>query len=702
MRPNRLAKLVKLCRRILAFTAVFFSALICATQALRAQSLIDIYSFQGGDVGGNPAAGVLVDIAGDLYGTTSSGGTYGLGTVFKVDKNGNHSVLYSFQGSPDGASPQSPLVEDSMGNLYGTTAFGGTGNCTDGGIVPGCGTVFKIDSSGHETVMHNFSGGSDGESPLAGLVLDSSGKLYGSTSRSTGIGTGTLFEIDLNGKETVLHAFVGYPDDGGNPQDRLILDSSGNIYGATAWGGSGLCTVFGQKLGCGTIFELDPTGKETLLYEFGPEELSLEPVAPGALSRDSQGNLYFVTRGGGLYGKGGIFRLDTSGNLSGLYGFTGGNDGENPKGLVLDNAGNFYGIAEGGAGGGGTLFTLGAPGFTLLYSFPQGAGGSFPQGITGDAAGHLFGTTLAGGLSGCAPEPGCGLIFELIANSTFRVAPILAVVPNSTSVLTSESLLVTITVSGSATGPTPTGAVILIGGNYQSAETALNGGTAAIIIPAGSLAPGSDDLTVTYTPDAAASQAYTIASGAAVVSVTTVSYSMTATSVTITPGAEASSTVTISSSTGFVGTVTLTCAVTASPVGSIDPPSCTSTQTVTLGGNANSGAASVNVNTTGPSTSATLRPPMNHGVWSSASLCLLVIGFVALSLPKRKNAAQSLVVGLPAIALLLSFIACGGRGASPVQSKSGTSPGNYTITVTGTGDDSQKLKETTTFVVTVN
>jgi len=160
-------------------------------------------------------------------------------------------VLYSFNSSPDGQLPMAGLVRDAQGNLYGTTAGGGVG----------CGTVFKVDSTGNETVLYTFPGtGVDGSQPQAGLVLDAQGNLYGTTlSGGAYYMYGTVFKVDAAGNETVLHSF-GRPgsDDGANPLAGLVRDAQGNLYGTTVNGGH--C--------CGTVFKVDSTGRETVLYNF--------------------------------------------------------------------------------------------------------------------------------------------------------------------------------------------------------------------------------------------------------------------------------------------------------------------------------------------------------------------------------------------------------------------------------------------------
>ncbi len=220
-----------------------------------------LHNFTGGWGGGDgelPEAGLVQDAQGNLYGTTYYGGdhtcnaSWGCGTVFKVDTAGTETVLHSFTGGEgDGALPTAGLVLDAQGNLYGTTYYGGVNWCGVPNAPYGCGTVFKLDKTGNETLLHSFGppGGSDGSFPAAGLVLDAQGNLYGTTYEG---GTysyyGTVFKLDTTGKETLLHSF-GATGDGARPEAGLVLDAQGNLYGTTYEGGA---------YGLGVVFELSP------------------------------------------------------------------------------------------------------------------------------------------------------------------------------------------------------------------------------------------------------------------------------------------------------------------------------------------------------------------------------------------------------------------------------------------------------------
>jgi uncharacterized repeat protein (TIGR03803 family) len=307
-----------------------------------------LHRFNGSSGGGHPFAGLLLDSDGNLYGTTSSatGLSYG-GNVFKTDPTtGRTTVVYGFSDGKDGGFVLSGLIEDSRESLYGTTAGGGN-RAAPFCQANGCGVVFKINKNGKEKVIHTFTGPPDGWWPRAGLVRDAEGNLYGTTEAggASSCNCGTAFKIDRNGKETVLHSFAGYPDDGEGPNAGVIRDEEGNLYGTTISGGS--------SIDFGMVYRLDAKGKLTVLHAFaGPD--GANPIA--SLVRDSAGNLYGTTYLGGdpscdsqEYGCGVVFRLDPAGNYSLLHTFSGLSDGWYPQGsLLLDAAGRLYGAAGGG------------------------------------------------------------------------------------------------------------------------------------------------------------------------------------------------------------------------------------------------------------------------------------------------------------------------------------------------------------------
>lgn len=362
-----------------------------------------LHTFTGGADGGDPYAGVIRDSAGNLYGTGIVGGPFNLGVIFKIDGAGQETVLYSFAGGASGASPYGGVILDPAGNLYGTT----------GGLLgTNCGVVYKLDTAGHQTVLHSFTGGSDGCQPAGGVIRDSASNLYGATADGGTAGAGAVYKVDAAGHETVLYSFTGGAD-GKRPGAGVIRDSEGNLYGTTAAGGTA---------GAGVVFKLDASGQETVLHDFkGPDGAS-----PGGVILGSAGNLYGTTSGGGKYagacaltGCGVVYKLDAAGQETVLHSFTDGIDGGNPYGgVILDPAGNLCGTTYlGGADNMGAVFRVDAYGQeTTVYSFPGAANGNYPQaGVILDLSGSLYGTTYNGGnsTSNCLLHYGCGVIYKL-------------------------------------------------------------------------------------------------------------------------------------------------------------------------------------------------------------------------------------------------------------------------------------------------
>jgi uncharacterized repeat protein (TIGR03803 family) len=417
-------------RAFAAFWAVLAAAAGGSAWAAPAETVL--YSFTGGSDGANPLAGLIADSKGNLYGTTAFGGTsgsvcgaIGCGVVFELSPGGTETVLYSFTGGSDGDNPWTGgLIADSSGNLYGTTIGGGA---------QAQGVVFKLSPSGTETVLYSFTGGSDGADPFAGLNADGSGNLYGTTisgglldcgSGSEIVGCGVVFKLSPGGTETVLHSFTG--SDGSEPESSLIADSSGNLYGTTGAGGSAGGCHGAVVVGCGVVFKLSPGGTETVLYPFTGGS---DGAGPGGLIAGSSGNFYGTTFNGGASGNGVVFTLSPSGTETVLYSFTGGTDGANPVGnLISDSSGNLYGTTiHGGAlgcrdTGCGVVFKLSPSGTeTVLYTFTGGGDGALPQaGLIADSSGNLYGTTYLGGASGN------GTVFKLIGTGFVPAIPFAA------------------------------------------------------------------------------------------------------------------------------------------------------------------------------------------------------------------------------------------------------------------------------------
>jgi uncharacterized repeat protein (TIGR03803 family) len=256
-----------------------------------------MHSFAGGADGAQPYSSLLRDGAGNIYGTTSRGGAagcgaLGCGTVFKVTAAGIETVLYAFTGSTDGENPVGALATDASGNLYGTTGQGGT-QC--------CGTVFELTPTGNETSLFSFNF-TDGTGPGPNRLLrDAQGNLFGTTTGGGAAGNGTIFELSNTGVETVLYNFTGAAD-GSNPTGGIIRDSHGNFYGTTSSGGGQGCAA-----GCGTVYELTLSGTFKILYTFTGTSDGGNPT--GGLAMDTSGNLYGTTNSGGTSGYGTVFKL---------------------------------------------------------------------------------------------------------------------------------------------------------------------------------------------------------------------------------------------------------------------------------------------------------------------------------------------------------------------------------------------------------
>ena len=376
-----------------------------------------LYSFSGGSnlrgsTDGQEPSGLIQASDSYFYTTTRYGGTYKQGAVVQMSSTGAETVLYSFSGnggitgSQDGAEPIGRLIEGSDGNLYGTTSVGGANNL---------GTVFRITRLGVETVLYSFQGTPDGSKPFGGLVQGSNGNYYGTTTAGGAAGKGTVFEMTANGVEAVLLSFSGSAGssgivDGETPKASLIQGSDGNFYGTNLSGGTA---------GGGTAFRITPAGAETVLINFGANGGTAsatgdEPV--GSLVQGRNGNFYGTTRFGGTYSKGTVFEMTPAGVETVLYSFSGGgglsgsDDGAEPlAGLLQGSDGNFYGVTSAGGahapvGNGyypaGTVFKVTPAGVeSVIYSFRAGfADPTTPfTELVQATDGNVYGTAPAGG-----------------------------------------------------------------------------------------------------------------------------------------------------------------------------------------------------------------------------------------------------------------------------------------------------------------
>ena len=400
-------------KTLLVATAI----LLLVTGALASTEKI-LANFSGTPDGDEPYAGVVFDSAGNLYGTTHYGGANSFGSVFQLTPGTagkwTKNILFSFTGGNDGGEPYGDLIVDASGAVYGTAELGGT---------LGHGVVFKVTpgtgGKWTESVLYNFGFGAVGSQPMGALVFDSAGNLYGTTYAGSTFEYGCAYELSpgSGGKWNghILHAFNSNGHDGTNPYAGLIFDTAGNLYGTTKYGGANAA---------GVVFELTKgtTGKwtETLVHTFNPGNGrdGAEPL--GALVMDSTGNLYGTAVSGGaqkFYGV--VYQLSfdtTTGKWieTILHSFTDASDGGEPQSsLAIDSAGSVYGTTFTG-GSAGVLFRLtkGSTGKwqeTVLHTFGKqsGDGKNSDSGLIWDSAGNLYGTTQNGGTGSL------GTVFEL-------------------------------------------------------------------------------------------------------------------------------------------------------------------------------------------------------------------------------------------------------------------------------------------------
>ena len=382
--------------------------LLCAistTGSLFAQNLITLYSFTGGADGSQPPAGLVRDAAGNLYGTTAAGGSgcmhssAGCGTVFKVDTSNHETVLYSFTNGSDGERPLAGLLRDAAGNLYGTASLGGD---FGGGI------VFMIDTSNQESLVVPFPDRGEPAFPQAGVIMDAAGNFYGTTGGGGSSNNGTVWKYTPSMRLlTLLYSFTG-GNDGKTPQGGLIMDAAGNLYGTAAFGG---------PTGGGTVFKIDTDNNFSVIHGFTGSGDGGFPH--GDLIMDATGNLYGTTASGGSSNAGTVFKIDLSNNQETLlYSFQGGSDGAQPlAGLLMDGAGNLFGTTSQGGNNCvnicGTIFMIDTfNNESVLYRFTGGSDGGNPtSSLVMDPKGNLYGTTSQGGGTGCAGV-GCGTVFE--------------------------------------------------------------------------------------------------------------------------------------------------------------------------------------------------------------------------------------------------------------------------------------------------
>ncbi len=397
-------------KRALAKIVFVASLASLMTVTVWGQSESVIHTFTGTIDGGYPAAGLIFDSKGNLFGTTFTGGSGGFaGTIIELTQNPDgkwiEKAIYSFSGfGSDGVNPGCALIFDGRGNLYGTTQGGGSDLA---------GTVFELSpSSGGtwtEKVLYNFAGGTDGSFPEAGLVFDAAGDLYGTTSAGGSNGSGTVFEL-VAGKggtwsEKVLHTFTGNNDGGSPSSGTLVMDNGGHLYGATLAGGAH---------DYGVIYQLTPQSdgswRENIVEAFPGGNGGFASF--GGLAFDKSGNLFAAAN----YA---VIELTPQPNGTwsqrNIHNFIGGTDGATAEsGLTIDSAGNIYGTTFSGGLHRGTVFEMspqadGTWTEKILHKFTGGIDGLTPQAasVTLDTQGDIFGVTSVGGVFNL------GVVFEV-------------------------------------------------------------------------------------------------------------------------------------------------------------------------------------------------------------------------------------------------------------------------------------------------
>ncbi|MGB7046825.1 MAG: choice-of-anchor tandem repeat GloVer-containing protein [Candidatus Cybelea sp.] len=360
-----------------------------------------LYSFKGGSVDGASPSAPLLEVNGVLYGTTAAGGgtgcVNGCGTVFAVTTSGVETALHYFDGGSDGANPVAGLI-NVKGILYGTTERGGDMSCA-GSRGPGCGTIFSISTRGKKfRVLHVFSGGSDGRNSAAGL-LDVKGRLYGTTQFGGGDGCfgggcGTVYSIGRRGEEHVLYSFLGSQGDDGSLPMASLIDVNRMLYGTTYDG-----------VGNGVVYRISTDGAEQVLHRFKkyPKGGGRFPFA-GLVNVN--GTLYGTTKRGGRDDDGTVYSISKSGEEKVLFSFHG-YDGLHPSATLIDLNGTLYGTTQRGGSGGckngcGTVYSITTQGEeNVLYNFGSTSNdGLYPSAALIDVNSTLYGTTSGGGTNG--------------------------------------------------------------------------------------------------------------------------------------------------------------------------------------------------------------------------------------------------------------------------------------------------------------
>jgi uncharacterized repeat protein (TIGR03803 family) len=639
--------------------AVVLGLGVCAMQPAQAQTFTLLHTFAGAPDGASPVAGLVQDAAGNFYGTTQQGGITagvctntglgftGCGTVFKIGTTGNETVLYRFTGGADGAFPSAGLVRDGAGNLYGTTQYGGA---VTAACVNGCGTVFQLDTADNLTPLHDV--GSTG-----GLVMDAKGILYGSTTEG-------IFSLDPATKIfTVLDPTAG-------SGATLALDAAGNLYGTTGFPGSA-CTA------CGTVFKLDTAKTYTTLYSFtGAGNDGYNPL--GGVVLDGAGNLYGTTSGGGALNCGGgekpavgcgtVFKVSEAGGEVGGFSLNG--PDYPAAGLVLDAAGHLFGTSkyEGNYGTPGTVFEMGVDGIeNLMHEFTALPDGQWPvSDLVLDPSGNLYGTTSAAG------PLGLGTVFKINPAGPQNFPLTVVIFGNGT-------------VTGSGVDCSTNCATWVSPGTMFTLTATPPPGSTFVgwVAP-----PCSGTGTCSVTINSAQTVGATFDSD----------YTVSATALTpavVSAGGSATSTIIVAAdANGFFSSVALTCAVTPTPALA---PTCSISPGSVMPGT----PATLTVSTTAPSAAA-VSPSAGSGLFYALWLPLIGLAVTGVGFGSKQKGRKRNLTGAALICMLLAGLifqaACGG---SSNGGSSDTPPGPYTITVTGTYTTGSLVHSTPPVTLTV-
>jgi hypothetical protein len=399
--------------------ALPFTSLMVITQPASAQTFSVIASFTGNGTSAHAIGGLAIDHRGNLYGTTAWGGGEAEGTVYELQRSGSgfvYSLIRSFGSGAQGYFPWDAPTIGPNGSLYATMGIGGTdGEGTIVNLQPQPTFCRTVSCAWIDNDLYNFRRASDGGNPQSGVVFDSHGNMYGANVNG-GAGYGVVYEMTPSAggwDYQVLYTFTG-GEDGANPASPLLFDSAGNLYGTAMTGGHPGCGGFG----CGVVFKMSPSASgwtETPIYSFTDGTDGAQPTS--GLIADSAGNLYGDTGGSDANGGGTVFELSPNGSnwtFTLIYDLPGGGEGPTQS-LARDSAGNLYGATWGdGAFAQGNVFKLTPTGngwtYASLHDFTNGSDGSNALGAPIlDNNGVLYGTTYDGGAADCA----CGVVYEI-------------------------------------------------------------------------------------------------------------------------------------------------------------------------------------------------------------------------------------------------------------------------------------------------